>query len=454
MTASHSLSAVASPVPYRVVSDERSAQSCGRIADLISNVGALRFAIGLRIVLTPIVLVLSLLADRGTPMASIWLASGDLQYYYHLGALSDAGWYPYIHFWMEYPPVFPLLIVGFYRLLASLHLLHGVTFALGYGLIMSVVDIVNLILLYRIVLRARGQRPAATAALIYAASPLVIYVVLGWFDPLAMLFVLAGLWFMMNERVLLAGVVVGLGVLSKLFPGVVVLAAPLLLNRQQAIRFLMASIGTVTCLLAPFALLRSDLLMASFASVVERPPWETLPALLAGDYKFGDIARNRFLPETAYTLSASGLGPLVLVQVGMGLVALTGAAVAYVRHGGVRYASLVISLGLTTFLLGSKGFSPQFAVWLVPMILLAFPDRRGFVYVLLLTLCMAGYFAFVLPVISGYYQHGIGSPELVGLRAWPYVVARTLLVTILAAHLLVTLLRQPGWISSRVSPVS
>ena len=43
---------------------------------------------------------------------------GDYPYYYELARLSDRGLWPYLHYWMEYPPVFPLLSTVVYRLTA------------------------------------------------------------------------------------------------------------------------------------------------------------------------------------------------------------------------------------------------------------------------------------------------------------------------------------------------
>jgi len=41
---------------------------------------------------------------------------GDYVYYYELAAYSDQGYLPFIHYWSEYPPIFPFLSVGIYRL--------------------------------------------------------------------------------------------------------------------------------------------------------------------------------------------------------------------------------------------------------------------------------------------------------------------------------------------------
>jgi hypothetical protein len=49
-----------------------------------------------------------LLPGRGDP--------NDLRYFLDLARMSDQGLYPYINFWAEYPPVFPWIIIGAYKL--------------------------------------------------------------------------------------------------------------------------------------------------------------------------------------------------------------------------------------------------------------------------------------------------------------------------------------------------
>jgi Gpi18-like mannosyltransferase len=143
--------------------------------------------------------------------------------------------------------------------------------------------------------RVSGARAASIAVLIYASSPIVVYFGLGWFDPLAVLCLLGGLFFLLRKEAVPAGVVVGLGILVKLFPGAVILAAPLLLSWRQSLRFAAALVLTLVAVLVPTALLGSDMLLASFGSMITRQPWETISALLSGTYVFGHVSTDRFV---------------------------------------------------------------------------------------------------------------------------------------------------------------
>jgi len=77
---------------------------------------------------------------------------GDYVYYYGLAAYSDRGLLPFIHYWSEYPPVFPFLSVGIYRLA---HLFGESYHAYVYllGLVMLAFNAGNLVLFLRLVRR-------------------------------------------------------------------------------------------------------------------------------------------------------------------------------------------------------------------------------------------------------------------------------------------------------------
>ncbi|MGN6755910.1 MAG: hypothetical protein ACTHMJ_05905 [Thermomicrobiales bacterium] len=64
--------------------------------------------------LSPWLIVLLAVALRW-PLLLLTTGS-DYWFYQSLGRLSNLGFYPYIHYWLEYPPVFPWLAVAVYRI--------------------------------------------------------------------------------------------------------------------------------------------------------------------------------------------------------------------------------------------------------------------------------------------------------------------------------------------------
>jgi hypothetical protein len=84
---------------------------------------------------------------------------GDYPYYYELAAFCEQGALPYIHYWSEYPPLFPFLSVGLYRLSVLLGGGYHIYVTL-LGLVMLGADTGNLLLVLRL---AERLYSAATA---------------------------------------------------------------------------------------------------------------------------------------------------------------------------------------------------------------------------------------------------------------------------------------------------
>lgn len=371
-----------------------------------------------------------------------WVTA-DIAVYAHMVQQSDAGFYPFRHFWMEYPPVFPLLAVGLYRALVLLPRAGAAAFMPVYAVLMSGVDIGNLLLVHRLARRAHGPAAAGVAALIYAACPVPVWFGLGWFDALAVLALLAGLLLMVERRAAPAGVVAALGALTKLFPIVLVVVAPLSLGWLGTRRFVAALAATFVVCVAPL-LTRADLLVASFASFLTRPPWETLPALALRSYSFPILVpiEDRFTAATAFAPVSRWSGLALLPQAAL-LLALWGAWRLWrARRGEPSDACVLAALAVATLLLGSRGFSPQFVVWLLPLIVIVWPSWIGLWYVVLFSAHVLAYYVVVAPAMAGYYAWHTVPIEQVAAVSWASVTARTQLLCVIVGHLLVVVHRR------------
>ena len=135
---------------------------------------------------------------------------------------------------------------------------------------------------------------------------------------------------------------------------------------------------TAALVFLPLALAPGDLVAASVSALVFREPWETIWAVLVGNYLWGIMPpiEQRLTAETVLTAAGSPLGPItVLVQLALGWAAVL--ATGTLWRAGVReprYAYAVVALAVTALLLGSKGFSPQFSTWIIPLVLLVWPN--------------------------------------------------------------------------------
>jgi hypothetical protein len=108
-------------------------------------------------------------------------------------------------------------------------------------------------------------------------------------------------------------------------------------------------------------------------------------AILEGYFGYGVVGGDRLNPaETAFAVHDSTL-PWWLITLGFGVLYLF----LWTRPADYRQPRNVVALtGLTVtiFLLYSKGYSPQFLVYLLPFVILLLPNARGVTYSLLLTL--------------------------------------------------------------------
>jgi hypothetical protein len=88
---------------------------------------------------------LALLASWPADQLARW---SDYDHYYEVARWVGQGWLPYIHYWVEYPPLFPYLAVLLY-LLAPRY----VAFATVLALVQLAFEIGSLVLLYRLARR-------------------------------------------------------------------------------------------------------------------------------------------------------------------------------------------------------------------------------------------------------------------------------------------------------------
>jgi len=370
-----------------------------------------------------------------------WPDLGDIAFYYTLGQQSDAGFYPYLHYWMEYPPIFPWLVVGLWRGLAWLSAAAptAVQFWTAYPLLMFCVDAANVVLVQLVARRVHGPRAARLAALVYAASPVAVWYSAGWYDPLAVLAFLSGLLAVLDRRARTAGVLIGLGILTKVYPGVLLLALPVAMGWRATWRAVAATIGTLAVVLVPLAVLRGDLLVASLTAMLTRRAWETVPALLTGNFAWGYIVplTERFTAGTAVAVDSTASARVIALVVQATLVVVLWAAWRLLRADdrGPRQTVALATLGVAAFMLSNKGYSPQFVIWLLPLLLVMWPNRRGLLYCMWFSLHVLAYYRLVLPTIAQYYLYDSVTAETVALASWLSVGSRTLLLAWIVGHL-------------------
>jgi uncharacterized membrane protein len=207
-------------------------------------------------------------------------------------------------------------------------------------------------------------------AAIFALSPLLVFHAFSNWDLLAMAFTSGALWAWSRDKPVLAGALIGLGTAAKLYPVFLLVALAILAVRTRRYAGpLWAGIaaGFAWCAAnVPLALAYHDGWWAFYKLSIERPTerstvWAMTRTLTDGALSAGD---------SPYWVPSGAAVALALIAA-LTLVAVVGLA-APVRP---RLAQLVF-LCVLAFLLTTKVWSPQYSLWLVPLIALARPRWR------------------------------------------------------------------------------
>jgi hypothetical protein len=308
----------------------------------------------------------------------------DMELYYKYSLQIVQGKFPYRDFPLEYPPLslLPLLLPQLLNFVTSYSYL-------GYVILFSAQNILiawaigNLIL--KIAEIQKLPRKVSQILMIYAFLLVVNLPLVLWrYDMFCALLTLWALWLALTDRPLLAGVALGLGVATKLYPVVFV---PFLViyccaqkQYKSALRLILGSAITpllVLLFLSPLGL--SNLL--GFLSY-HRLRGLQVEALSSGVLlllqKLGGVSVNIVLNYGAFHLESPSAALILQGLSIISLVGFTAILLSYVnccrpqREAGrsldTRYLIIHILAGLLLLMVASKVFSPQYLIWLLPFI--------------------------------------------------------------------------------------
>ena len=217
---------------------------------------------------------------------------------------------------------------------------------------------------------AAGRRRQWDAA-IFALSPLLVFHAFSNWDLLAMAFTSGALLAWARGRPVAAGVLIGLGAAAKLYPALLLVPLALLAYRSRSWRPVgwaaAAAVGAWLAVNLPVALAWTAGWKEFYAFSESRP---------AEASTFWAMAKHYF-PNTFGSPADSGWSPPG-VAVALFLLAALGAVgwLALTTPVRPRLAQLAF-LTVAAFLLTTKVWSPQYSVWLVPLLALARPRWRS-----------------------------------------------------------------------------
>ena len=305
----------------------------------------------------------------------------DTGTYSRYGDAIAGGAVPYRDFRLEYPPgALPVFILP-----ALGHESDQAAYDRWFDRLMSLCGCLAIVGAV-FTLRALGAGPVRTAAALgtIAVSPVLLgSVVLTRFDfwpaALVSLAVAALLW----ERLFLAALALGVAIAAKLWPAVL---APLALiwiwrtrGMREAVAWAVSLVAVDAVCFVPFAIVSPAGLWASFHTHLARPlELESLGSalLIAAHHLFGT---NLTVVTTYGSQNPSGsgvhlLGAVTTVADVVGVIAVW---LLFARGPATPERLVVHAAAVVAVLLAfAKVFSPQFLIWLIPLVPLV-RGRRG-----------------------------------------------------------------------------
>jgi hypothetical protein len=207
---------------------------------------------------------------------------GDLGNFFRLAQIP--GW-PYIHFWSEYPPLFPFISKIIFLLAGGKESIYVYTLFL----ILTLADILNLYLFLRLCEKIWPGQKHWFRFGIFLAIMLALPYCWWYFEPLVVSTMLAALLWVLEGKHLRIGWMVGIGILTKLFPALLLPVVYKKLGWKRGFVSTSIALGLVLVIYGGLWLASPKFTQASIQSQGTRSSWETVWALIDGNYDTGKM---------------------------------------------------------------------------------------------------------------------------------------------------------------------
>ncbi|WP_051477344.1 glycosyltransferase 87 family protein [Arthrobacter sp. Br18] len=217
-------------------------------------------------------------------------------------------------------------------------------------------------------MRLANRRPW-DAAMVAVAPVIIVSGTINW-DLWAVLLSILGMLAFARSRPVAAGILLGLGTAVKLYPVLILGAIILLALRSGRFR---PAIVTGGALAATWLAVNLPFLLRDYSAWAYFLQFSGMrePGFSSPWYLYNAFAeRGGFAPLTPGFVNAASAGLFLLACLGIAVLAL-----AAPRRPRLAQLALLI---VGSFILLNKVYSPQYALWLVPLVALAYPRWRTF----------------------------------------------------------------------------
>lgn len=320
----------------------------------------------------------------------------DYNFYFRTSQLSEQGYLPFINMWYEYPPVSTYIVHSAYVLTNSIVPLSN-TDSIGYqlynrvlGTILLIFEAGTLILIHRIASTTWDISRANWTAWVYTGLSLPLFYWNASHSGIMVFFFLLALERFINGKQTQSALALGLGIAAKLTPIFLLIPISLFLWGKRKIELFayLALTGLIVALVyMPFIVKGGGpWIAASFQAVGRVGSWSTIWAILDGNWgpgNFGPLTSRLQLSLSTVPQSNPAVVP-ELIKAAFFAIPFGWFIFKYRSHYSPKTFLWFTTLTAAIFHLWSKGWSPQWAMLIIPLLLISFPDRRGLGLVLFL----------------------------------------------------------------------
>ena len=292
----------------------------------------------------------------------------DLYVYGVYADLLHDGQLPYVDFGFEYPPLAAIALW-----LAGVPGLDDPTYAVSFAVLMGIC----LVAAQQLAARLAGRgRTRLTVAWLFVATPLLIGASLRThFDALPIAIALAGLLALSNDRDDLGFALLGVGTMTKLFPGLLAVIALLWLAGRGEWRAALRGGAIFAAVVVAISLPLSGAgYVDSFEFHLERPVQiESSAASVLFALGGSEVTGTNLRPDRFKSNGLDGGHADTVERVSQFLLIVALASIVWLaaRQPGARHLVLCGFAALLAFVTLGKVFSPQYVIWLAPFAALA-----------------------------------------------------------------------------------
>jgi len=297
---------------------------------------------------------------------------GDFPVYYNVANLPGL---PYFASWSEYPPLFAFIIECIYMLS------NGNQFLFDFilYLLLTICGAVCLWLFFELSKEiSADENQLLVINLVYFAFMAFVSYTWWYFDLVTVMLMLLAIYLVVKEKHSATGLVLTAGILAKWFP---LLLIPALFKHKSwkiAAKITAIAVTGVVLVWGALYLVSPTMTLASLQSQPSRASWQTIWALIDGNNRTGEFVplAERQWPEAAtFPRGNPARIPTLIPLIIFGTIGLW----SLFRYKTKSRQGLLAMIGITwaLFLLWSPGWSPQWILYLLPIILLTLPPEKG-----------------------------------------------------------------------------